>query len=74
MRIIKTLINRLFKWSESEYVEDEIKTKGLKLKFMEGERLPWKGIWFMVLNVKSDSILLVPDTTTSNYAKVLGRK
>ena len=42
----------------------ESKVEGLRKKFVVGEQIPWKGIWFAVTKVDSELIEIAPIRTT----------
>ncbi len=52
---------------------DEEKTialpKGLQLRWHVGERIPWKGIWFVVVKVDEAKLELIPERMTFKMAK-----
>lgn len=45
------------------------KSKGLPMAFSQGEKLPWKGIWFEVEAVEFDTIVLRPVAATAAARK-----
>lgn len=54
---------------------DEEKTislpKGLQLRWHAGERIPWKGIWFVVVKVDETKLELIPERMTFKMHKQL---
>jgi hypothetical protein len=47
---------------------------GLRLKFKEGEKMPWKGIWFTVSKVEFNRIELTPESVTWKRQKLMEGK
>ena len=47
---------------------------GLEAGWTVGERIPWKGIWFVVEKVDRTKLTLVPETMTSNKSKELHQR
>lgn len=45
--------------------------RGLQLKWHVGERIPWKGIWFVVTRVDAGKLELVPERMTFKMKKKL---
>lgn len=45
------------------------KREGLQLAFEVGHQIPWRGIWFRINKVRSDSIELVPIRMTAQREK-----
>ncbi len=43
--------------------------RGLQVKWHIGERIPWKGIWFVVVKVDVAKIELIPERMTFKMAK-----
>ena len=42
---------------------------GLEVKFVVGEKIPMKGIWFTVQTVNRASLILAPESMTYKQAK-----
>lgn len=43
--------------------------QGLQTKWHVGERIPWKGIWFVVTKVDAGRLELIPERMTFKMAK-----
>ncbi len=56
--------------AEMEKAHDPLEDRpGLELKFSEGERIPWKGIWFRIAQVEKLQLTLVPESMTWKMTK-----
>lgn len=58
---------------ESQPVDDPIDDvpEGLRKRWIVGEMIAWKGIWFRVAKLEPQKMVLVPEAVTGTMAKKL---
>lgn len=57
----------------TESADEEVhapEPQGLERRFTKGEQIPWKGIWFEVLAVAPETLMLKPVGETWKHYKV----
>lgn len=71
-----TLFKRERKHEPADFLAPEDRSKppekkGLEKGFVAGEKLPWRGIWFELIEVKHDRLTLRPISMTFKRAKAI---
>lgn len=60
-------------WPFKKKEEVIIEKEGLQKKFVIGEQIPWKGIFFSIYKVSKEEIILIPERLTMKYIKNINK-